>query len=108
MLALGMVSGFAGLVLPQVEMSAAASVAAMGLMLFAGRRLPAVLALGLVCVFGLLHGNAHGAEMQAVGSLPRGAGFLLASAGLHVAGFALAAAVSRLRAARPACSPASR
>lgn len=36
----GMVLGLAGLELPQVEMAVAASVAAMGLMLFAGRQLP--------------------------------------------------------------------
>lgn len=111
MLSIGMLPGFAGIVLPQVEMAVAASVAAMGLMLFAGRRLPPALVLGLVCIFGVLHGNAHGAEMQAAGSLPRGAGFLFATAGLHAAGFALGSAVSRLRgwlAGRPARSPASR
>lgn len=100
MMIIGMLSGAAGSVLPQVEMSVAASVAALGVMLLAGQQLPPSLALCFGCVFGILHGNAHGAETQAVGVLPGSAGFFVATAGLHAVGFALAAAVSRLQAWR--------
>jgi urease accessory protein len=109
---LGMAAGFAGVALPQVEPAVAASVAALGAMLLAGHRLPVAVTLAMVCVFGVLHGNAHGAEMPAVSFAARASGFLLATAVLHAAGLAAAAAITgprsqrAHRAAQRAASPA--
>ena len=104
--ALGFGLGLAGFAPAQVESAVAASAGALGAMLLAGRRLPATAALALVGVFGILHGSAHGAEMQASASTAGAGGFLLATAGLHAAGLLLAAAVSALR-SRPRCRAAS-
>ena len=78
-----------GYALPHLEMAVAASVAALGVMLLAGRRVPMRLALALVGAFGVLHGAAHGLEMQAAQSFARAGGFLLSTACLHAVGLAL-------------------
>ena len=98
---LGMGFGTAGFAPAQVETAVAVSVGAMGAMLLAGRRLSATLALALVGVLGILHGCAHGAEIQAEASMAHASGFILATAGLHAVGLLLAAAVSGLRSLPP-------
>jgi urease accessory protein len=105
-MALGFGPVLAGFAPAQVESAVAASAGALGAMLLAGRRLPATAALALVGVFGILHGSAHGAEMQASASAAGAGGFFLATAGLHAAGLLLAAAVSALG-SRPRCRAAS-
>ena len=95
MLIAGLISGPMGLVVPHVETAVAATVAAMGVLLLAGRRLP--LALPLVCLFGIFHGNAHGAELQAATMAAQAGGFVLGTACLHAAGIAVAAASTALR-----------
>lgn len=90
LLAVGGALGAAGLWLPGVEAGIAASVLALGLLLAARARLPRWAGLGLTGGFALLHGLAHGAEMPASASLlAYGAGFVAASAALHLAGLAL-------------------
>jgi urease accessory protein len=84
----GWVGGL-GYALPYVEVAVAASVAALGVMLLAGRRLPVHLALALVVAFGILHGAAHGLELQAALSFARSGGFLFSTACLHAVGLAL-------------------
>jgi urease accessory protein len=60
-------------------------------------RLPVVPAASLVGVFAIFHGIAHGAEMPAMAApLAYGAGFVLATASLHLAGIGLGTALSRL------------
>ncbi|HET7866735.1 MAG TPA: HupE/UreJ family protein, partial [Burkholderiaceae bacterium] len=87
---LGAVAAAGGAVLPGVEAAIAASVLLMGTMLALARRLPVGPGLGLVAVAAVLHGLAHGSELPAgAGFAPYAAGFLLATAGLHVAGLAL-------------------
>jgi len=81
--------GRLGYALPHLEAVVAASVAALGVMLLAGRRMPARLALALVGAFGVLHGAAHGLELQAALSFARAGGFLLSTACLHAVGLAL-------------------
>jgi len=78
-----------GYAVPHLEVAVAASVAALGVMLLAGRRVPMRLALALVGAFGVLHGAAHGLEMQAELSFARAGGFLLSTACLHAVGLAL-------------------
>lgn len=58
-----------------------ASVAVVGALVLAGRRLGLAGGLALVSVFGVLHGHAHGAEMAAGASpIAFGVGFLVATA----------------------------
>jgi urease accessory protein len=53
--------------------------------------------LGVVAVFALFHGHAHGAEMGAsLSAVGYGSGFLLASALLHLAGIAIGVSFARL------------
>lgn len=80
------------------ELAIAASVALLGLMLAAPRRLPAAAGLGAIAAAALLHGLAHGAEIPAGASFAGYAGgFLATTAVLHLSGLALGAAVLRLR-----------
>ena len=78
---------FGGFALPYAEQGIAVSVLLLGLLIAAALRLPTGLGAGLVGLFALFHGYAHGAEMPAnAAGLTYGAGFILATAGLHVAG----------------------
>src|SRR5262249_48477273 len=73
-----------------------------GLLAFAPTA-PAALALGIVGLFAIFHGHAHGAEMplDATGGA-YAAGFMLATALLHVAGIALGFAIGRIAHGRAA------
>lgn len=87
---LGGLGGIAGLHLPFVEQGIALSVLLLGLLLAFSRRLPLPTLAGLAGLMGLLHGHAHGAELpESVSALEFFAGFMLATALLHVAGFGL-------------------
>lgn len=99
-MALGGALGMSGVVLPFAESGVAASVLILGVMIAAAVRMPLAASAGLVGVFALCHGFAHGAEMPvAASSLGYGAGFVVASALLHLAGilFALSAAHQKSR-----------
>ena len=78
------VAGHAPLV---TELGVAASVAAIGMLIFRSVRVAPVVAMLLAGSFAVFHGFAHGSEMSATGALPFGAGFLLSSAALQLAGF---------------------
>ncbi|TBU90628.1 HupE/UreJ family protein [Stutzerimonas kirkiae] len=82
--------GFAGLQMPLMETGIAASVLAFGLLVALAVRPPLALAAGLTALFAVAHGVAHGLELPALSS-PWGyaAGFVMATAALHAAGFAL-------------------
>lgn len=88
MMAAGALAAAHGVRLPLAETGIAASVAALGLLVACAVRLPAAAAGCLVSLFALMHGHAHGAEMPAGASgLSYGAGFLLSTALLHIAGY---------------------
>ncbi|WP_298930340.1 HupE/UreJ family protein [uncultured Ramlibacter sp.] len=90
LMAAGAALGMAGVSLPAIEPGIAASVIVLGLALLSAWRAPAAVALGLVAVFGVLHGFAHGAELPAnVDPLAYGAGFLVATFALHAMGVAI-------------------
>ena len=59
------------------------------------RRSPLAMAAPLVAVFGLLHGQAHGAEAGSL-ELTYALGALVATAALHAAGLVLARPLARL------------
>ena len=106
MLLAGLALAWSGVALPGVEAGVALSVALFGLMLFAGRRLPAVPGLLVVGAAALLHGSAHGSELAAeAGMLATVSGMVIASAALHALGLlagvrlqALGASATRLAA----------
>lgn len=90
-MALGGALGVSGVALPFAESGVAASVLILGVLIAAAVRLPLAASVVLVGAFALCHGFAHGVEMPLAASSPGyGAGFLLASALLHLAGILLA------------------
>jgi urease accessory protein len=90
----------AGAPLPMVEFGIAGSVLMIGALIAFGTRMPVGLAMGLVGLFALFHGHAHGTELPGFAHpAVYGAGFAAATALLHVAGMGIALAV-RQRAAK--------
>ncbi len=84
---LGGVLGMQGVRIPSVELGIALTVAVFGGALAAGKAYRTGLVAVLVGIAGLLHGHAHGAEMPAmVAPGLYAAGFLAATAALHLAG----------------------
>lgn len=95
-MALGGALGMAGVSLPWVEPGIVASVLILGLLIAASVRLPVVLSAGVVALFAVFHGYAHGAEAPATMSgFAYGAGFMAVTATLHLVGIALAAVMAR-------------
>ena len=69
----------------------ALSVVALGIALFAPKKLPTALAMIFVGIFAIFHGHAHGAELPALSEtivdiVTYIFGFLVATAGLHLIG----------------------
>jgi urease accessory protein len=92
----------AGAPLPMVEFGIAGSVLVIGALIAFGTRLPVGLAMGLAGLFALFHGHAHGTELPGFAHpAAYGAGFVAATALLHVAGVAIALAVRRHAAKLP-------
>jgi urease accessory protein len=97
MAAVGGVLGVQGVPVPFVEFGISASVILLGLAIALQAKLPLGWAAGLVGLFGLYHGYAHGAEMPADASgLGYGVGFLAATAMLHIAGIGLGLGIAQL------------
>jgi urease accessory protein len=91
-----------GAPLPMVEFGIAGSVLAIGALIAFGTRMPVGLAMGLVGLFALFHGHAHGAELPGFAHpAAYGAGFVAATALLHVAGVGIALAVRQHAAKLP-------
>jgi len=86
-----------GIGLPFVEQGIALSVLLLGVLIAASVRLPLWLGSGLVGLFALWHGHAHGAEMPAAASgIDYALGFVLATAALHAIGIAFGLGMQRL------------
>jgi urease accessory protein len=98
-----MLAGYGlGLALPGaslVEPAILASVIVLGGLVAANVRTPFLAGVGLIALFGLAHGYAHGAEAPA-GGFTFPLGFALATLGLHLAG--LGVGVGLLKLNRPA------
>ena len=86
---LGGVLGAAGVHLPAVEPMILASSVILGLAVALALRPSLGFALPVAALFGLFHGHAHGAEGPAAGLAAYAAGFVLATAALHLAGIGL-------------------
>ncbi|APW38875.1 urease accessory protein UreJ [Rhodoferax koreense] len=96
MLLVGALLGLDGVALPAVEPMIAASLLVLGLLVASQARLPAMLAAGIVGVFAIFHGIAHGTELAGGtnGFTPL-LGMLIATLGLHLAGVGLGLALRR-------------
>jgi urease accessory protein len=89
MMVVGAALAVAGVHFPGVESSIAGSVAILGLLIAFAVKMPLWAATLVVSAFALVHGHAHGTELPANASaLTYGAGFVLATALLHVTGLA--------------------
>lgn len=97
MMVAGFALGIAQVEVPFVELGIALSSVVIGGAAAMGRPVPVPLAMGLVGVFAVFHGHAHGAEMpQAAGGLTYALGFIAATALLHLAGIAAAVGIARV------------
>ncbi|MCV3738087.1 HupE/UreJ family protein [Rhizobium sp. TRM96647] len=96
MMAIGFGLAVAGVSLPFVEPVILASVVALGLLVAMAVRLDPAISAAIVAVFALFHGHAHGGELGAAGALPFAAGFVIATALLHVAGIAIGLGIGRI------------
>jgi urease accessory protein len=94
-----MLAGFAlaanGFHLPFVEPMILASVITLGLVTALAFRPTPAFAAGLVALFGLFHGFAHGAETGDANLTGFGGGFIAATIALHVAGIGLGLGLCR-------------
>ena len=89
-MALGGLLGLLGVPLPGVEVGIAASALLLGGAVMSARRVPLAAALGLVCLFAVFHGHAHGTELPPGESgLLYSLGFVVATGGLHALGIAI-------------------
>ena len=96
-MALGGWLGIAGIGLPHVEIGIALSIVVLGATVALGIKAPLAIAMGLAGLFAIFHGHAHGTEMphDALGAA-YAAGFLLATALLHLSGIALGFLIAQL------------
>ena len=96
-MALGGALPVLGIGLPFVEQGIVLSVLLLGVLIAASVRLPLILSSGMVGLFALWHGHAHGAEMPALASgVEYALGFVLATALLHIIGIAFGSGMQRL------------
>jgi urease accessory protein len=97
---LGGLLGIADIALPFVEIGIALSVVVLGAIVALGIKAPVAAAMGLAGLFAIFHGYAHGAEMPLDASgLGYAAGFMSATALLHVAGIAAGFAAGKISSA---------
>ncbi|ULR42231.1 HupE/UreJ family protein [Rhizobium sp. K102] len=88
--------GVAGVNLPFVETGIALSVVVLGAIVALNVKAPQAAALGMVGLFAVFHGHAHGAEMpEDAAGLAYAAGFMIATGLLHGAGLALSYVIGR-------------
>lgn len=89
-MAAGAAAALAGVGLPWVEQGIGTSVLVLGALLACLVRLPVAAGAGLVALFALFHGYAHGAELPAAAHpFVWAAGCLLGTGALHLAGLGL-------------------
>ena len=96
-MALGGALAMLGVHVPFVETGIIVSVLTLGVLIAAAVRLPLFASILVVGMFAIFHGHAHGAEMPETASgLAYAAGFIVATAFLHVCGIGLGIAIQRL------------
>jgi len=87
LMAAGGIAGFAEIRVPYVEFFIAASVIVLGALVAFRTNMPLAAAVVIAGFFAIFHGHAHGAELpDGESPYPYAAGFMLATAFLHLAG----------------------
>jgi urease accessory protein len=95
-MAVGGALGVAGIGVPFVEVGIALSVIVLGAVVALKIKAPTAVAMGVVGLFAVFHGHAHGAEMpEDAGGAAYAAGFMIATALLHGAGIGLGFVIAR-------------
>ena len=88
---IGGILGMEGVPLPFVEPAILASVVALALLVALAVDLPVPVGAGILALFALFHGHAHGTEVAGtLNGVEYMAGFALATAALHLAGIGFA------------------
>lgn len=96
-MAVGGALGIAGGNVPFVEAGIAVSVIVLGAAVALRWEWPVAAAMALVGVFAIFHGHAHGAEMPVdTSGFEYAAGFMIATALLHVAGIAIGLTLAKI------------
>lgn len=96
MMVIGAGIAMLGVPLPPVELGIAVSVLTLGAMILFAVRASVPVACGVVALFALFHGYAHGAELpSAADPVGYSAGFVLCTGMLHVVGIAIGTVRSR-------------
>ena len=94
----GGVLGINGVPMISVELGIAFSVLALGVAIALETKLPPLLAMVFVGIFAIFHGHAHGTEMPSLSKpLFYACGFVLGTAGIHVAGVLIGIIAERLK-----------
>lgn len=94
---LGGMLGMAQLQVPFIEQGIVASVLVLGVLIAAAVRLPLVASVGIVGLFAVFHGFAHGAEMPGSASgVLYALGFVVATTLLHSVGIALGVGIEKI------------
>ena len=89
-MAFGGFLGIAGIPVPFIELGIALSVIVLGAIVAFGVKVPVAAAMGIVGLFAILYGYAHGSEMPMNASgLEYGLGFMLTTASLHAVGIGI-------------------
>jgi len=97
-MAAGGALGAGGIALPFVEGAIALSLVVLGAAVALRLDMPTLTAMGLVGLFAVFHGHAHGTEIpESASGLAYGLGFVLATATLHLTGVALGIGFGRAR-----------
>jgi urease accessory protein len=95
-MAVGGAFGVAGVNVPFVEVGIALSVIVLGAIVALNVKAPTAVAMGVVGLFAIFHGHAHGAEMpEDAGGAAYAAGFMIATALLHAVGLGLGFLIAR-------------
>ena len=96
-MAIGGALGMMGISVPFVEAGIAFSVIVLGAVVALGIRAPLAIAAGVVGLFAIFHGHAHGSEMPAAAAgIAYAAGFMLATSVLHIAGIAIGYLIGKI------------
>lgn len=97
MMVVGALLGVTGMTFSGVETAIAASVMAMGVLLIITLPMKLCTQLAITSLFAVLHGMAHGLELQTPSRLAAFAGMIVATALLHGAGVLLASKQVKIR-----------
>lgn len=97
MMVAGAAMGIPGIQVPFIEEGILASVLVLGALIGFGVKMPVVFSSAIVGMFAIFHGTAHGAEMPLnAGGVEYAAGFVLATAMLHIGGIAVGMMMNKL------------